>query len=222
MPVPDGLWLVVEAATAAGSLAVLERLGDRVRVRASCPVPMGSGRADVLTPALSPLLHDAGCELTQLVAVVCGAGPGSFTSLRIAGAFAKGLAYGLDLPLYAVPSLLLAVGHAEVPPASGDYRVALDALRGEVYVQDVRVGSHGFIESAGPLARAAFAAVPADALLMVNVATDVVPRASNVRWLRDWLAFGPVPLDEWEPAYGRLAEAQVKWEASHGRALGVD
>jgi tRNA threonylcarbamoyladenosine biosynthesis protein TsaB len=23
----------------------------------------------------------------------------------------------------------------------------------------------------------------------------------------------------WEPAYGRLAEAQVKWEAAHGRPL---
>jgi tRNA threonylcarbamoyladenosine biosynthesis protein TsaB len=30
----------------------------------------------------------------------------------------------------------------------------------------------------------------------------------------------PVALDTWEPAYGRLAEAQVKWEAAHGRPLG--
>jgi tRNA threonylcarbamoyladenosine biosynthesis protein TsaB len=28
-------------------------------------------------------------------------------------------------------------------------------------------------------------------------------------------------LATWEPAYGRLAEAQVKWEAAHGRALEV-
>jgi tRNA threonylcarbamoyladenosine biosynthesis protein TsaB len=26
-------------------------------------------------------------------------------------------------------------------------------------------------------------------------------------------------LATWEPNYGRLAEAQVKWEAAHGRAL---
>jgi tRNA threonylcarbamoyladenosine biosynthesis protein TsaB len=26
-------------------------------------------------------------------------------------------------------------------------------------------------------------------------------------------------LDAWEPGYGRLAEAQVRWEAAHGRAL---
>ena len=28
-----------------------------------------------------------------------------------------------------------------------------------------------------------------------------------------------VDLDAWEPSYGRLAEAQVKWEAAHGRPL---
>jgi tRNA threonylcarbamoyladenosine biosynthesis protein TsaB len=30
---------------------------------------------------------------------------------------------------------------------------------------------------------------------------------------------GPVNLAAWEPIYGRMAEAQVKWEAAHGRAL---
>jgi tRNA threonylcarbamoyladenosine biosynthesis protein TsaB len=30
---------------------------------------------------------------------------------------------------------------------------------------------------------------------------------------------GPVDLASWEPDYGRLAEAQVRWEAEHGRAL---
>ena len=28
-------------------------------------------------------------------------------------------------------------------------------------------------------------------------------------------------LARWEPMYGRLAEAQVKWEATHGRPLEV-
>jgi hypothetical protein len=30
---------------------------------------------------------------------------------------------------------------------------------------------------------------------------------------------GPVNLASWEPDYGRLAEAQVRWEAVHGRPL---
>ena len=34
-----------------------------------------------------------------------------------------------------------------------------------------------------------------------------------------WDALPSLALDAWEPTYGRLAEAQVKWEAAHGRAL---
>jgi hypothetical protein len=30
---------------------------------------------------------------------------------------------------------------------------------------------------------------------------------------------GVADLASWEPSYGRLAEAQVKWEAEHGRPL---
>ena len=33
------------------------------------------------------------------------------------------------------------------------------------------------------------------------------------------VAAGPVSLDAWEPAYGRVAEAQARWEAAHGRPL---
>jgi hypothetical protein len=36
-----------------------------------------------------------------------------------------------------------------------------------------------------------------------------------------WLAQPPVSLAAWEPDYGRLAEAQVKWEQAHGRPLSV-
>jgi tRNA threonylcarbamoyladenosine biosynthesis protein TsaB len=34
-------------------------------------------------------------------------------------------------------------------------------------------------------------------------------------------AADPADLASWEPSYGRLAEAQVKWEAAHGRSLEV-
>ena len=40
--------------------------------------------------------------------------------------------------------------------------------------------------------------------------------------LDDILTHGRVSLDTWEPDYGRLAEAQVKWEAAHGRRLAGD
>ncbi len=238
-PAREGPWLVIEAATAAGSVALLDglpnRAGPRVpagnpstdhappRVLAAHAVPMGSGRQDLLTPAVSALLAEAGHAVRDLSAIVCGAGPGSFTSLRIAASLAKGLAYGLSVPLYAVPSLLLAVGNAEAAPPPGRTLVILDALRDERFVQPVEVSAEGLVRAGGPVTRVAASALDetlgeADAQRLVD-AGETAPRAEAARWLADWPSYGPVSLDDWEPAYGRLAEAQVKWEAAHGRAL---
>jgi hypothetical protein len=51
---------------------------------------------------------------------------------------------------------------------------------------------------------------------------DAGPHARNVANILDAvIESGPVNIDTWEPDYGRLAEAQVKWEAAHGRPLGA-
>jgi tRNA threonylcarbamoyladenosine biosynthesis protein TsaB len=50
---------------------------------------------------------------------------------------------------------------------------------------------------------------------------DVGPHARGVApILESIIESGPVDLASWEPDYGRLAEAQVRWEAAHGRPLG--
>jgi hypothetical protein len=49
---------------------------------------------------------------------------------------------------------------------------------------------------------------------------DAHPHARGVGPILDWIVqLGPVDLASWEPDYGRLAEAQVRWEATHGRKL---
>ena len=60
-------------------------------------------------PAVADALREATVDPRQLDRIVCGAGPGSFTSLRIAGAIAKGLALSAGAPLHPVSSLLLVV-----------------------------------------------------------------------------------------------------------------
>jgi len=46
------------------------------------------------------------------------------------------------------------------------------------------------------------------------------PRARGVAAIEDLLeSRGPVDIGSWEPSYGRLAEAQVRWEAAHGKPL---
>lgn len=225
--------LAVEASTAAGSLALVVRDDDDSgwRVLATRVVPMGSGRDDALTPAVDTLL--GGCALTPnaLTGVVCGAGPGSFTSLRIAAALAKGLVFALEIPLYAVSSLAWVSDAAGGAPIEGTYAVAMDALRGESYVQRVTVGALGAVALLGAVERVASATlIPgADGAVLAPDGTTVLLASADGPWCPSaaasartaacWFGEGPVLLDAWEPAYGRLAEAQVKWEAMHGRAL---
>jgi len=220
------LTLVIEASTVDGSVALLARAAS-----ASAPAPlqvlgvrrvqMGPSSEDTLFPAVTALLdaHRAGCSVE---AVVCGAGPGSFTSLRIAAAVAKGIAQASGARFYAVPSLLLAAATIDRP---GRFLVHADALRGERYVQAVELDARGMVQATAPLQRLSTAQLGevAQGRELISVGTGsssaVLPDASRVASVEAWQALGAVDLATWEPAYGRLAEAQVKWEAANARPL---
>jgi tRNA threonylcarbamoyladenosine biosynthesis protein TsaB len=58
-----------------------------------------------LAPTIAESLARAGCEADELQAVSVALGPGSFTSLRVGIAFAKGLALANRLPLIGIPTL---------------------------------------------------------------------------------------------------------------------
>jgi tRNA threonylcarbamoyladenosine biosynthesis protein TsaB len=68
----------------------------------------------------------------DLDAVAIGAGPGSFTGLRIGMATAKGIAFAAKCPLWAVSSLG-ALAHAALVEEPGTIVALLDARRGEIY-----------------------------------------------------------------------------------------
>jgi tRNA threonylcarbamoyladenosine biosynthesis protein TsaB len=161
---------------------------------------------------------------------VCGAGPGSFTSLRIGGAIAKGIAAGVGCPLFAIPSMALIVGGADLKP--GRYLVAIDALRAEAYVGLYDTGQDGAIaelEAARLVGMDTVERVAAEYEATIvgpakmEGAIQAHPRARAVggRRMESFLASGPVDIASWEPAYGRLAEAQVRWETAHGKPLPV-
>jgi tRNA threonylcarbamoyl adenosine modification protein YeaZ/ribosomal-protein-alanine acetyltransferase len=136
--------LAIDASTYEGDVALL----DDGRVVAEQSAAMKGRESEQLMPAVAEVLKQAAVNLGVVERVVCGAGPGSFTSLRIAGGIAKGIASGLCLPLFAAPSLALIVAGAE--PRPGRYLGALDALRGEFYVALYDVDDHGGIVEVEP------------------------------------------------------------------------
>ena len=215
--------LALDASTYVGDVAVL----DGPRILAEESVAMKGAEHERLMPAVSDALRSANVEVDAIRRVVCGAGPGSFTSLRIAGAISKGIACGIGVPLFAVHSMALIVAGAQ--PLPGRYLAIVDALRGEAYVALYDVdGDHDTTE----LEPARIVSVTDIETLAADFGARTIgpsrelcsivanPRARSVALLERLIsANGAVDLASWEPAYGRLAEAQVKWETAHGRPL---
>jgi tRNA threonylcarbamoyladenosine biosynthesis protein TsaB len=89
----------------------------------------GQRHAEWMLPMLRQLLQRAGARVEMLEAIAFGAGPGSFTGLRIACGIAQGIAMARDLPVLAVSTL------DALAEESGAQRVVacLDARMHEVY-----------------------------------------------------------------------------------------
>ena len=97
--------LAIDASTYVGDVALL----DGPRVLAEESVAMKGAEHERLMPAVAGILRSASVDVGAIQRVVCGAGPGSFTSLRIAGAISKGIACGTGAPLFAIHSMALIV-----------------------------------------------------------------------------------------------------------------
>ena len=95
------LILCIETGTDVCSVG-LARNGEVVSLRES---DEGRDHAKKVAVFVDELLHETGVSPDELDAVAVGMGPGSYTGLRIGVSFAKGLCYGLNIPLVAVGSL---------------------------------------------------------------------------------------------------------------------
>ena len=117
--------LALETAADPGSIA-LWRDGEVVERRCA----PGQSNSETLLPLAETTLREAGLGFADLGGIAFGAGPGSFTGLRVACGVAQGLAFARDLPLLGVGTL------EAMAQESGFDRVivTLDARMGEVYV----------------------------------------------------------------------------------------
>ena len=220
--------LAIEGATYQGSVAVIrdaEVVAERTLQAEDGGIPR-AGRGERLMPAVAECLGDAGVGGSDIARIVCGAGPGSFTSLRVAGSVAKGLATGYGVELYAVSSLLLIVSGAQPSLPNGKYLSVLDAMRGEFYSARIILQSGVAVQPEAPILMSAAQLEEvhlrerAVRIIGPGQEIDAHPHARGVATLlASIVEMGPVNLASWEPDYGRLAEAQVRWEAAHGRPL---
>lgn len=94
-----------------------------------------ANHASQLPVFIQQLLHEANVNDWHLDAVALSQGPGSYTGLRIGASTAKGICYGLNIPLIPVDTLqvLCASVPSGVLPDNALLCPMLDARRMEVY-----------------------------------------------------------------------------------------
>ena len=119
--------LAIDTATETCSVALFE--GDRLIERNEA---VGQKHSERALPLVDAVLKDAGVALAGVDAFAFGAGPGSFTGLRIACGLVQGLAFAKGRPVVPVGNLR-ALAAAAFEPADTALLAAIDARMQESY-----------------------------------------------------------------------------------------
>ncbi len=98
----------------------------------------GRNHASLLTVFIDEVLREAGKSPSELDALAVSKGPGSYTGLRIGISTAKGMAYALNIPVMAIPTLKI-MAHAYISRHAVEENTLIcpmiDARRMEVYTE---------------------------------------------------------------------------------------
>lgn len=101
--------------------------------RFSYDVLAGQSHSQLILPQIQALLDQAGLKLNEMEGIAFGAGPGSFTGVRIAAGVAQGLGFGGNLPVVPIGTLLALAETAQLKTNTAKIIACLDARMGEVY-----------------------------------------------------------------------------------------
>lgn len=123
--------LCIETSTNCCSAAIAIN-GESKAIRANLT---GANHASELPLFVEELMNEARANSWTIDAVALSQGPGSYTGLRIGASLAKGLCYGLNIPLIPVDTLqiLCKAALAQQLPQDAVLCPMLDARRMEVY-----------------------------------------------------------------------------------------
>ncbi|HEX6137992.1 MAG TPA: tRNA (adenosine(37)-N6)-threonylcarbamoyltransferase complex dimerization subunit type 1 TsaB [Casimicrobiaceae bacterium] len=200
----------------------------------------GNASSERVLPLIGRMLAQDGTPLAAVDGIAFGAGPGSFTGVRIACGVAQGLAFGADLPVFAVPTLG-AIAHAAWR-LHGTPRViaCLDARMREVYVAAYARNESAWTLASEPAVRRpddieapaggqwhgagnGFAVYPqlAQRLCLAGFDPLVIPDAQSIaEWAWPQLLAGEgVPAERAEPLYVRHRVALTTAERAAGARL---
>lgn len=186
-----------------------------------------------LVPAMETVLDAAGAEAKDLVGIVVGEGPGSFTGVRVAAATGKGLARALGIPLYPVSSLAAAAANGPDQHAAEIRYVLFDARGERVFAACFEIGPHHLdphiAPHAGNLRSVLERDVPEETVFLGSGAerhrSAIEARGHRVLsppWgepaadalLRALALMGSAPvtsLSTWEPRYLKSSSAERAW-----------
>jgi tRNA threonylcarbamoyladenosine biosynthesis protein TsaB len=199
--------LAIDTSTLTASAAVVI---DGEAAAAEAMRTGGATASEEIMPLIARVMERAGVAPRELDAVAVGAGPGSFTGLRIGMATAKGIAFSAGVPLWMASSLAALTLAAVRSGVTGLVVPVLDARRGEIYVglpDGERVMPPGELRLDGPatLIGDAFTLYPQ--LRALGAVIEATPGAVEVALA----AVRTDVLSAGAPVYIRPSEAEVMY-----------
>ena len=114
-------------------------LVDDGRILAHISEPIGRGHAERLAPMVAELLAAAAKTVSDIDQIAVCTGPGSFTGLRVALAFAKGMALPRRIPVIGLSALHVHAATLD-PEGAKDMTVFTDVRRSEICIQSFAAG----------------------------------------------------------------------------------
>lgn len=102
--------------------------------------------AEKLFELIDSVVNSAGIDKKDVRSIAVSSGPGSFTGLRIGMSAAKGIAFGLSIPIIPVPSIeALAFQLAENMNDNDEFIIANRVNLEEVYYARFKVSANNYI-----------------------------------------------------------------------------